>query len=774
MTKPPYEDLEAQVKALLKRVAQLEQSEAHLRHFMIAVSHSSDAIGMSSPDGKHWYQNRAFDELFGDIGDDPPGSVYVDEKKGREVFRFIQEGGQYSGEVEMYGRDKQILSILLRAYSIKDENGNVVGLVGTHTDITARKKAEQALRESEERFKIAGKASYDLIYEWDVASDSLKWFGDIDKFLGFERGEISQNIDAWLALIDPLDRNQLANAVEFHRTSKVPIKYEYKIRNKSGELLYWSDYALPLLDTKERPYKWIGVCTDITARKKSEEALRESEERLRAILEANPDPVIVYDMTGHPQYVNPAFSEVFGWTFDELNGQRIPFVPDSEKEITAGGISEIYQFGKTARMETKRITKQGTLVDVSLSASAIRGPDGTPVGMVVNLTDISEKKVLEAQFQKAQRMESLGTLAGGIAHNFNNMMMGIQGRVSLMLMEKAPDHPDVPHLKEVEKYIAYAKELTNDLLGFARGGQYDVVPTDLNKLIEEENRMFSSTKKEIHVNNDFDKSLTPVDVDRGQIRQVLMNLYLNAWQAMSGGGELYVSTENVLVDDVYAKRYKVQPGRFARISIRDTGCGIDAETREKIFDPFFTTKQVGSGTGLGLASAYGIIKNHGGFISVYSELGKGATFNVYLPASDSELSDEAPAALSKKIEFGEGRILLVDDEEIVREVGQQMIESLGYSVIPVGNGSEALEVYRKEKDRIDIVILDMIMPGMSGSETFEQLKEIDSDIKVLLASGYSINGEAKDILARGCKEFIQKPFSIDSLSNKIRKIISDV
>jgi len=248
-----------------------------------------------------------------------------------------------------------------------------------------------------------------------------------------------------------------------------------------------------------------------------------------------------------------------------------------------------------------------------------------------------------------------------------------------------------------------------------------------------------------------------------------LNLYVNAWQAMPDGGDLYTQTENVTLDKDYGKFYEITPGRYVKISVIDTGTGMDDATREKIFEPFFTTQEMGTGTGLGLASVYGIVKNHGGFINVYSEKGEGTTFNIYLPASEKEvIEDKMP---SREFAKGEGTILLVDDEEMITDVGEQLLEKLGYRALVAGSGKEAIDVYEKNKADIDMVILDMIMPVMSGGETYDRFKEINPDIKILLSSGYSIDGQAQEILDRGCNGFIQKPFSMKQLSQELRKIL---
>ena len=363
------------------------------------------------------------------------------------------------------------------------------------------------------------------------------------------------------------------------------------------------------------------------------------------------------------------------------------------------------------------------------------------------LRDITAQKKLEAQLQQAQRMEAIGTLAGGIAHDFNNLLMAIQGRTSLILMNKDSSYPDFEHLRGIEGHVESATNLTRQLLGFARGGKYEVKPTDLNELIKKESSMFGRTKKEITIHGTYAENPWFVEVDRVQIQQVLLNLFVNAWQAMPGGGDLYLQTENVTIDKSYVKSFSIEPGRYVKISVTDTGIGMDKATREKIFDPFFTTKEMGRGTGLGLASVYGIMKNHGGFINVHSEKGEGTTFNVYLPASEKKaIEEEVPAG---GILRGSETVLLVDDEDMIIDVALKFLDEFGYKV----------------------VLLDMIMPDMSGGETYDRMKDINPRVKVLLSSGYSINGQATEILDRGCDGFIHKPFKMNELSQKLREIL---
>jgi len=389
--------------------------------------------------------------------------------------------------------------------------------------------------------------------------------------------------------------------------------------------------------------------------------------------------------------------------------------------------------------------------------------------IITAFLDMTERKRLEVQLQQAHKMEAIGTLAGGIAHDFNNLLMGILGSTSLMLFNITSNHPHYESLKNVEQYVQSGAKLTKQLLGIARGGKYEVKPADLNKLLEKTSEMFRRTSKDIRIYAKYQTQIWPVEVDQSQIEQVLLNLYVNAWQAMPDGGELYLQSENVFLDEEHVRLLSLKPGRCVKLTITDTGVGMDETTIQRIFDPFFTTKEMGRGTGLGLASVYGIIKNHDGIIDVFSKKGEGATFSIYLPASDKKIIEEKekPREILKGVEM----VLLVDDEDSIVDVGGEILHMMGYQVLSARSGKEAVELYQKNQATIDIVVLDMIMPEMGGEETHDKLKEINPKVKVLLSSGYSIDGKAKEILEKGCDGFIQKPFTVEELSQKIREIL---
>jgi two-component system, cell cycle sensor histidine kinase and response regulator CckA len=639
-------------------------------------------------------------------------------------------------------------------------------------EYVVRKNTEAALRESKEKYRLLVKNLPSIVYkgydDWSVEFFDEK----IERLSGYSVEEFKSK---HITILDLIVDEDLESAKEsFIRALKTDKSYvrEFRIRSRTGEIHWMQERGQIICDDAGNIEYVSGVFFDITDRKRAEAVLRQSETRLKAVFETNPDPMVVYDTNGFPQYLNPEFINVFGWTPEDLKGRRIPFVPEDQIKITAQKIKELYNFQKPVRFETTRLTKDGQLLDISISAAIIKDSESEPSGMVVNLTDITEKKRLETRLQGAQRMEAIGTLAGGIAHDFNNLLMGIQGNASLLLLNRDSDHPDYEQLRNIEKYVLLGADLTKQLLGFARGGKYEVEVMDLNALIKRENRMFTRTKKEIVIHEQYEKDLWPVKVSKGQIEQVLLNLYVNAWQAMPGGGDLYVQTNNIFLDQHVIRPFQIVPGKYVKISITDTGIGMDETILQRIFEPFFTTKEMGRGIGLGLASVYGIIKNHGGFIDVHSEKGKGAVFYIYLPAVDGQNTFQNKNVESADIiASGTETILLVDDEDMIIDVSRQLLERLGYTVLAAGSGRGAIEIYKNHLNEISLVIIDMIMPDLNGGETYDELKKINPDIKVLLASGYSLDGQAQNIIDRGCNGFIQKPFNIKKLSHKIRTVL---
>ena len=510
---------------------------------------------------------------------------------------------------------------------------------------------------------------------------------------------------------------------------------------------------------------------DIAKRKQIEKALRESEARYRSLVENTLDGYFIYQLpSGRFLFLNRRICKLFGYSLEEGLKLTVWDVIDPEAhDYINRRMQERLQgkFMKFDRRTIKVIHKDGFTFRAEVSTSMVTFQNRTAVQGV--LRDVTEQENLQEQLQKAERMQAIGRLAGGIAHDFNNLLMGIQGRTSLMLLDLYQGHPHYEQLKGIEDHVKRAVALTSQLLGFARGGKYQVAPIDLNQLIEENLAMFARTRKELSIDTKFQENIWPVEVDKNQIDQVLLNLYVNAWQAMPGGGHLLVQTRNCRLDDKFVQPFKVPSGRYVEITVTDTGVGMDNETRKRIFDPFFTTKEGGRGTGLGLASAYGIVKNHDGIITVQSEQGKGATFTIYLQATDKPVKEEKDAAEAPAA--GEGTILLIDDEEMILDVGKSMLEKLGYHVLAAAAGGQAVEIYRKRAHEIDLIILDLIMPEMNGRETYDRLKEIAPGAKVLFSSGYSKEGVADALLRDAAAGFIQKPFDMEKLSRNVRQAL---
>ncbi|WP_319410150.1 response regulator [uncultured Desulfosarcina sp.] len=509
-----------------------------------------------------------------------------------------------------------------------------------------------------------------------------------------------------------------------------------------------------------------------------------SEEKYRYLVQNSPDIIYTLDTDGNFTFLSSAVEHLLGFTPDDLIGKHYStIVCEEDRKKANWHVNERRRKNRaTSGLELRlkltgqvlRHTRKADFLTVELKSMGIYDPsmpDGKDrhVGTHGVIRDISQRKRLQAQLQNAERMDSLGTLAGGIAHDFNNLLMGIQGRSSLMSMDLDESHPHVEHLSAIHEYIRSASELTNQLLGFARGGKYEVKPTDINELILKTARMFGRTKKEVSIHTQFKNKPIVVESDQRQLEQVLINLYVNAWQAMPDGGELYLGTKIVALDSDFCAPYQLEPGHYAHVSVTDTGIGMGRKTLRRIFDPFFTTKEKAKGTGLGLASAYGIIKNHDGIITVYSEEGHGATFNIYLPMSDKMAVPDLPT--DRKIARGSGTVLLVDDEDMILEVGQALLERLGYRVVAVNSGEAAVEAVQRMGSKIDLVLLDMIMPGMSGGEAFDRIREIRPQMRVILSSGYTIDGQARLIMQRGCNGFIQKPFNAAEISQRLRQLL---
>jgi len=601
-----------------------------------------------------------------------------------------------------------------------------------------------------------------------------------------------KGIRPWLEKVHPEDFPRLreARTVFFGGSGSDPV--ECRIQKEDGQWIWISIRRVDSYGNRAVEYA-DGVFSDITKTKLLETALRAREKSLGSILRTVPEIVYQLDSKGSITFISGAVTRYGYCTAELLGTNMLEMVHPEDREKARYRINERRTGERSTRALEIRllpkssttpsgpcptelkgcpfflVTAQGLYDSETPESTSFLGTQGVAEDISERKRSEEERRNLSSQIQRAQRMEAIGTLAAGIAHDFNNVLTGIQGNASLIMLGTGSNHPHLEKLRNIEKCVQSGVNLTKQLLSLTKGDKLEFTTTDLNRLLRNTCEIFGRAKREILIHMKEEQDLWPVEADQKQIDQVVLNLCINAWQAMPEGGDLHLETKNVTLDEPFARPFGVRGGKYARISVRDTGVGMNEETRGKIFHPFFTTRGDRGGTGLGLATSYRIIKNHGGIIDVQSEEGKGTTFFVYLPASENACKETRKS--TKRVVKGKETILLVDDEKMVLEVNRNLICELGYEVLVAENGAEALEIYRKDPDRIDMVILDMVMPGLGGGKVFGRFKEINPSVKVLLSSGYGMNGCAKGLLKRGCRGFIQKPFSLNHLSQTMRQIL---
>lgn len=439
-------------------------------------------------------------------------------------------------------------------------------------------------------------------------------------------------------------------------------------------------------------------------------------------------------------------------------------------EGNVGGVMGLAQFGEGFQVDEtamKVLIRFAELASIALKNAMMHS---TLQGELDERRRVEEEK--DRLFQhllQAQKLEAIGTLAGGVAHDINNLLMAIQGNLSLIMSLSEPDHIVRKRGGKIEALVASGSELTSQLLGFARGGRYHVRPESVNTVVKSSLSMFGRTRKGILISEGLVEGLPNVEVDRTQMDQVLLNLYLNASHAMPDGGRLRIETGLTELDENLAAAFNLKSGAYVTVAVSDTGVGMDKNTQSKIFDPFFTTREMGRGTGLGLASAYGIVKNHQGAITVVSEKGRGACFTIHLPATNKPRWNDDASPVS--IHSGEGTVLVVDDEPAIREVVKTMLKGLGYRCLEASNSSQCVSLFRTHAKDIDLVFLDVVMPDAGGDIAYQALKKIDPEVRVILCSGYSLEGRAKKLMEAGCRGFLQKPFTLEVLSTEIHRVL---
>ena len=640
-------------------------------------------------------------------------------------------------------------------------------VLGYYMDITERKQVEDALEQSEERYRDLVENSFDGIF---IQKGPKIIFTNqrLNKMLGYEIGELL-GLDHWLVYHPDYQELTRKRALARMQGEKIPPQYEVKLQRKDGSWFY-GEINARVISFEEGPGIQVWV-RDISEHKQAEEELRDSEKRLKTILDSIQAGIVLINVETHTIVdANPAAIKMIGAPKEEIIDHVChKFICSAEKgkcPITDLGqeIDNSERILFTATGEEVPILK--TVTPILLNGQA---------HLLESFFDITEKKKLEAQLQQAQKMEAIGTLAGGIAHDFNNMLQAISGYTQILLMGKKASDPDYEKLEAIEKSAQRASDLTKRLLIFSRKVESKLRPIDLNQEIEQVSKMLERTiPKMINIELHLAENLKIINADPAQIEQIMMNLGVNARDAMPDGGRLIFETENVILDEQYCKIHLgARPGKYVKLSISDTGHGMDREILSHIFEPFYTTKETGKGTGLGLAMVYGIVKNHGGYIMCYSEPGEGTTFKIYFPIIEKEIKTMESKEEKVPIKGGSETILLVDDEEAIRELGEDIFTRFGYTVLMASDGESALEIYSEKKEEINLVILDIIMPGIGGRRCLEKLLKMNPRVKVIIASGYSINGPTKEVLEAGAKGFISKPYDMRGMLKTVRKILDE-
>jgi two-component system cell cycle sensor histidine kinase/response regulator CckA len=749
-----------------------------------------DAVGESviatRLDGTVFYWNRAAEQLYGWTADEAAGRSIMDLicpqmawEQGQEVMARLSAGQSWQGEFPVSRRDGSCFPAYVTDAPILDAEGRLIGIIGASTDLTARKRAEQAVRDSEARYRALFESMAQGVVLLGAENQVLSANPAALEILGVRAEEmLGRSVGGLgLRLVDeegrPLSLDD-APVAEVRRTGR-PVQRVIGVFNQREGRCRW-------LLVNARPHEACtddgGACvfstfTDITAEREAQAEVRQAHQSLDTVLNTTPLATIVVDRGGTVRLWNPAAERMFGWTAAEVVGGPYPLEPLGDTPPPQAIFEDAWDGVRWKGTAVRRRTRDGRALDLNLWNAPLTGPDGEIVGLLGVLADVSERKELEAKFLQAQKMEAVGRLAGGVAHDFNNMLTAIIGHTELLLAQARQESDVHADLVEVRNAAVRAASLTRQLLAFSRKQVLQPQVLDLNAVVGETQRMLERLiGEDVELAVALNAGQATVRADRGQLEQVLVNLAVNARDAMPAGGVLSIETDVVLITPEQARRYPhdVRPGAYVRLSVADSGVGMPEEVLARMFEPFFTTKEVGRGTGLGLSTVYGIVKQSGGYVWAESTVGEGSTFRVYLPSVREPVARPPAEDGRGDADRGSETVLLVEDDQAVRALAARILASRGYRVLRAADGAEALEMLEKGC-LVDLILTDVVLPRMSGLELARASAALPGAPPVLFMSGYTEQAPAAHELAERRLDLIEKPFSPVQLAHRVRKAL---
>lgn len=689
----------------------------------------------------------------------------------------IWEGrAQLTHDIVFHRDDGQVVHAILH-WSVPNEDGrpDFTRAMSVFSDVTDLRRTQERLRQSEDRWQLAVQGINAGIWEIDFATGGFFVSARSREMLGYAPGDLADTREAWESLIHAEDRAAFSAAMEQHLARKSDaLRVEHRLLCRDGRHRWILARGLAQFDAEGRPVRLVGTHSDIHARKTAEHDLASERERLSVTLRAMAEAVITTNRQGVVDYVNDAAEQLTGWHDGAGLGRPLHEVCPLQHERTSDPVPSPHLRALSEALvvelpaSTVAVHRQGVRRLVEGRCAPIRDVSSQPAGVVLVLRDVTERAKLEAEILRATKLESVGVLAGGIAHDFNNLLTVIMGNVTLAMLDTQTQSTGGQWLGEAEKGLLRARDLTQQLLTFAKGGDPIRSAVQLAEVVRETAR-FSLHGSKVKCQFEIEDDLWAADVDKGQIGQVVQNLVINAAQAMERGGILWINLSN---DGAPPLRTGLS-GSSVRLSVADTGAGIRPEHLAKIFDPYFTTKKDGSG--LGLATVYAVIKKHGGYIEVESEVGRGTRFTIWLPARRNAAAERGSTASPFGAGPLNGRVLLMDDEDAILRMASQLLKRIGFAVETATDGESAIKAYREALEqhrRFDLVIMDLTVPGgMGGLDALRRIKELDPQVRAIVSSGYSSDPVMSDYRSYGFSGMIPKPYRITDFAKVIRQVL---